>query len=68
MKACTKCRQLKPLTAFYKTGNGNSDRLHSWCAWCCTQAQIERRNTYRRKNAGVGTGMSPAARGKALAW
>ena len=67
MKACTKCRKLKPLTAFYKTGNGNADRLHSWCAWCCTTAQHQRRGEYQRKE-GVGTGISVAHMNKLLSW
>jgi len=36
-KRCTKCKQIKPLSEFYKSRR-NPDGLHSWCKSCVNAA------------------------------
>lgn len=41
MKVCTKCGQLKPLSAFYKD-KSHSDGYKSWCKECYAKSDKER--------------------------
>ena len=45
MKACTKCREVKPLSAFYRNAS-HEDGLTSACKLC----EIERHREYREAN------------------
>src|ERR1035438_10077304 len=40
MKKCSKCKESKKKSDFYRNiGNGSIDELHSWCKKCCRKDQ-----------------------------
>ena len=49
MKACTRCFESKPLSAFARQKSGTPDGLRYYCKACCSDIEKQRRTTFDEK-------------------